>query len=469
MASKFFPVDEEEGEGQYPLCEIDYFRRLDLLCYECGGALRGSYITALERKYHIEHFTCSVCPTIFGAEDSYYEHEGKVYCHYHYSTQHAQRCNGCQTAILKQFVEIFRNGQNQHWHPECYMIHKFWNVRLALNPDPQVPVPNQNASEETRDRVRDEEDHMEAKVYRIWSVLSAFEESSAACISDMLLHVSNGAYMESVMVAKKFIWHVDILFSATDRLDNLVASEGLKCKFQPSPLYDLLTEKTALSYGREAKLLCKKIVAFFTLLSKSQETGVRKLGVTQELLSLVTGLAHYLKLLIRISLQGALRLEKERQSVKGLNRFLDDLEDLDSLKDAEQSLSTTAGVAELAQDQSDLCSRCKESVDEECLKLDQQRWHKNHLMCDYCQTLVGNDLDNALWSAQEETVVCRRCRDQRHHAPDAAAAFESISRLQQYVYLLRVALARLLSVLRKGGALPHTSGRRDDFHRLSGS
>ena len=71
---------------------------------------------------------------------------------------------------------------------------------------------------------------MENKVYRIWSVLSAFEESSAACISDMLLHVSNGAYMESVMVAKKFIWHVDILFGATDRLDNLIISQGMKRK-----------------------------------------------------------------------------------------------------------------------------------------------------------------------------------------------------------------------------------------------
>ena len=201
-------------------------------------------------------------------------------------------------------------------------------------------------------------------------------------------------------------------------------------------------------------------MAFFTLLSKSQETGVRKLGVTQELLSLVTGLAHYLKLLIRISLQGALKLEKERQSVEGLNRFLDDLQDLDSLKDAEQSLSTTAGVAELAKDQSDLCYKCKDSVDEECAKRDQQRWHKNHLICDYCQTIVGDDLENALWSSREGCIVCRRCHEERHQAPDAIASFESISRLQQYVYLLRVALARLLSVLRKGGALPHTSGMR---------
>jgi hypothetical protein len=38
------------------------------------------------------------------------------------------------------------------------------------------------------------------------------------------------------------------------------------------------------------------------------------------------------------------------------------------------------------------------------------------------------------------------------------ASFQPVSRLQQYVYLLRVALARLLSVLRSGGTLPHTSG-----------
>lgn len=218
MASKFFPAEDEDGQGQYPLCETDYFRRLGLLCFQCGGALRGSYITALERKYHVDHFTCSLCPTVFGASDSYYEHDGQVYCHYHYSTQFAQKCNGCQTAILKQFVEIFRNGQNQHWHPECYMIHKFWNVRLASPSDVQDRPPPPD-DEKTRELVREEEEKMEEKVYRIWSVLSTFEESSAACISDMLLHVSNGAYVDGVVVAKKFIWHVDILFRSADRLD----------------------------------------------------------------------------------------------------------------------------------------------------------------------------------------------------------------------------------------------------------
>ena len=234
MASKFFPVESEEGSGQYPLCEIDYFRRLNLLCHECGGALRGSYITALDRKHHIEHFTCSVCPTVFGAQDSYYEHEGKVYCHFHYSTQFAQRCHGCHTAILKQFVEIFRNGQNQHWHPECYMIHKFWNVRLAPNGQPLEPVEaNVDATDEERNRVREEEDVMEEKVYKIWSILSSFEESSAACISDMLLNVSNGAYTEGVLIAKRFIAHVEVLFTAIDQLAAYIKSQGLKGEHRP--------------------------------------------------------------------------------------------------------------------------------------------------------------------------------------------------------------------------------------------
>lgn len=224
VASKFFPADDEHGGGQYPLCETDYFRRLGLLCHTCGGALRGSYITALDHKYHIDHFTCSLCPTVFGAADSYYEHDGQVYCHYHYSTQFAQRCEGCQTAILKQFVEIYRNGENQHWHPECYMIHKFWNVRLNPPFEALGPVPDTPAG---REKVKDEEERMEEKVYRIWSVLSTFEESSAACISDMLLHVSNGAHLEGVIVAKRFIWHVDMLFQSADRLDNSMAALDL--------------------------------------------------------------------------------------------------------------------------------------------------------------------------------------------------------------------------------------------------
>ncbi|KAI9368612.1 Rho GTPase activator [Aspergillus egyptiacus] len=448
VASKFFPVDAEDGSGQYPLCEIDYFRRLDLLCHDCGGALRGSYITALDRKYHIEHFTCSVCPTVFGAQDSYYEHEGKVYCHFHYSTQFAQRCHGCHTAILKQFVEIFRNGQNQHWHPECYMIHKFWNVRLAPSGQPlEYPDIHPDATDEERNKIREEEDMMEEKVYRIWSILSSFEESSAACISDMLLHVSNGNYVDGVLVAKRFIGHVDVLFSAIDQLAGIIKAQGMK----------------DLAFGREAKLLCKKIVAFFALLSKTQETGVRKLGVTQELLSLVTGLAHYLKLLIRIGLQGALKLEREQRSPEGLHNFLDRLGDLESLRPLEEEETPAdlmAGVDALADQLSDCCAACKEPIDDECVMLGDNRWHIKppHLACISCQKDLTTDHQDAFLSRKDKLALCGACVAQKGIINDTQKGFTHVTKLQQFVFLLRVALARLLAVLRSGGTLSSSGG-----------
>lgn len=113
------------------------------------------------------------------------------------------------------------------------MIHKFWNVRLAP-PNVDLSADDrfiENVSEEKRNLVKHDEEQMEEKVYRIWSVLSTFEESSAACISDMLLHVSNGAYVDGVLVAKKFIGHVEVLFGATDRLDFLMASQDMKSMF----------------------------------------------------------------------------------------------------------------------------------------------------------------------------------------------------------------------------------------------
>ena len=74
VAAKFFPATDDMGQSSpagssnsgsnhnalerktspttgasklFPLCETDYFRRLDLICANCSGALRGSYITAL--------------------------------------------------------------------------------------------------------------------------------------------------------------------------------------------------------------------------------------------------------------------------------------------------------------------------------------------------------------------------------------------------------------------------------------
>jgi hypothetical protein len=405
---------------------------------------------------------------VFGASDSYYEHEGNVYCHYHYSTRFAARCNGCQTSILKQFVEIFRNGQNQHWHPECYMIHKYWNVKLHASGQP-IDNPSSedgDAPEEVRERIRQDEEKMEQKVLWIWRTLSNFEEKSATCISDMLLHVSNGAYMEGVIAAKRFILHVDLLFTAADDLDQVFRRSFPKGDYTEDLFYNLYIyiisdmDDTGLGYNRESKLLCKKVVAFFTLLSQSQDSGVRRLGVTQELLSLVTGLAHYLKLLIRICLQGSLKLERETSSEAGLANFLHEVNSLEEKLAGENYAETFDDAGAYIPKAADTCPVCDKPVEDKCYKSADRNFHIGCMACQQCNADLIEGPASARWSESMYRLLCSNCAAS---VPDAQGGFEHCSRLKQYVHLLRVAHARLLATLRTSGALPHTSGMGSDF------
>lgn len=495
VASKFFSATDDmmhENPGQlFPLCETDYFRRLDLLCAKCGRALRGSYITALGVKYHVEHFTCSLCATQFGPEDSYYEHGGQVYCHFHYSTLFAIQCAGCQTAILKQFVEINRNNADEHWHPECYMIHRYWKIKLA----PQAHAPSSRShddgpeemalsmpgalalspstssegEDETPASVLQKQRAMEHRVFTIWRVLSAFEESSAACISDMLRHVGSGKYLGGVRFAARFVVHVEVLFSAIDELD----------------MYSQRAGAPSIQYVREARMLCKKIVNFFSLLSHSQETGEERVHITEELLSLVTGLAHYLKILIRISLTGALRLDQEHGVPAALESFLARLDELVSLQGMHDTLDTDVvhGYTSLpcvrgppeADQAADLCVVCGYTVEDECVRWGTSlRWHWACMQCAHCQRGVlkpdgsvpvplRRDVDEGArtrpssvpitqfvyLSARRDkaAVKCVSC------AGEAASRYVPVTRLEQYAFLLCVALKRLDALLKRQALL----------------
>jgi hypothetical protein len=95
---------------------------------------KGPHITALGKKFHLEHFTCSVCPTVFKQNDQYYERNGQVYCKTHYSILFAQKCGGCKTAVLKNFVEMSRHNEIEQWHPECYMVYKVSEIPYYTHP-----------------------------------------------------------------------------------------------------------------------------------------------------------------------------------------------------------------------------------------------------------------------------------------------------------------------------------------------
>ena len=177
-------------------------------------------------------------------------------------------------------------------------------------------------------------------------------------------------------------------------------------------------------------MLCRKTVDLFTLLSHTQETGARRMGMTQELLALVTGLAHYLKILIRIALTGALKLEREHGVREAMQSFLDKLHLLAvqggspsarrMIKGAEivpfqhgsgnaGTSGVTYGFRSLAPEKagespflgaprdpglstipvvnppSDLCVKCNLRVEEACVRLGTyRRWHSHCVLCKSC-------------------------------------------------------------------------------------
>lgn len=127
-ANKFFVNPEAPN---VPLCVTDYFGRLDLLCNRCGGALRGDYITAAGRKFHLDHFGCDACGVEFDSKDTYYEHEGQLLCLHDYCRSHADRCTGCHWPITRQFIEPADDEFAGMWHPECYLLTKHLQVTIS--------------------------------------------------------------------------------------------------------------------------------------------------------------------------------------------------------------------------------------------------------------------------------------------------------------------------------------------------
>jgi hypothetical protein len=185
--------------------------------------------------------------------------------------------------------------------------------------------------------------------------------------------------------------------------------------------------------------------------------------VTQELLSLVTSLAQYLKILIRIALAGALKLvhpwckcatflthQERNHSVKtAIGDFLNKLMELgnqgDSMDNSRFKLIQRAKIVEMDV-KSDLCMTCRNSVEDSCVRFNIHRWHAKCLNCHVCRKPVVSDLGGTSYDAVDGHVLCSA-----HATPASTRGFENVTQLQQFVFLLRVALKRLYSLLKIKG------------------
>ena len=354
----------------------------------------------------------------------------------------------------------------------------------------------------------------------------------------MLRYVSSGQYLEAIQMAEKFILHVEVLFATIDDLEWHFGHLSTKGTLPDPPMTTTFPRSPqGMSHVREARMLCRKTVDLFTLLSHTQETGSRRMGMTQELLALVTGLAHYLKILIRIALTGALKLEREYNVREAMQSFLDKLhllavqggnpsarrmikgakgEVIPSQRSGSGNAGTsgvTYGFRSLTPENagespflgaprdpglnsvpvvnppSDLCVKCSLTVEEDCVRLGTyQRWHSHCVQCKSCRKDAAPPAAAAAEDKAKEkektedggsaprTTTARRppanadlfayeldsivdtqsfgpvptvilCTDHAHQG--CRAGFQAVSRLEQYAFLLNVALRRLYLLLKK--------------------
>lgn len=136
----------------------------------------------------------------------------------------------------------------------CRADGQFWNVRLAsknfntpsnsavnstvslleitpANPPSSSSQMSTSPSSEmaiTPAELKERQEKMEVKVQQIWHVLSGYEESSAALIGEMLRAVNGQQLLEIILLAEKFILHVEVLFAVVDDLEAQFALAGAK-------------------------------------------------------------------------------------------------------------------------------------------------------------------------------------------------------------------------------------------------
>lgn len=63
-----------------PYCELHYHMKRGSLCASCQKPINGRCITAMNKKFHPEHFVCSFC-TNYLSKGTFKEQNDKPYCH----------------------------------------------------------------------------------------------------------------------------------------------------------------------------------------------------------------------------------------------------------------------------------------------------------------------------------------------------------------------------------------------------
>ena len=195
-------------------------------------------------------------------------------------------------------------------------------------------------------------------------------------------------------------------------------------------IYSIELEANRVSEGaqdsyNEAKLLAKRILEFLSLLSSTKDPGNRDFA-TKELIPIVSGLAHSLKSILKWGLKEAIRLE----SGASTDIFMQFITLLDS-----GSIFPRYGNDSLDSGAHRECQGCKKPMEDDCWGIASRIWHSGCLKCSICEITYSEKSKDFFLKGNQ--LMCSR------HEELGFDKLRYISRLEQYSYLLVMALKRL--------------------------
>jgi len=99
-----------------PCHTLCYNERFAPRCASCGEPVNGEHIRALGKEWHPEHFTCAHCGLPM-KDGRFFEHDGLPFCNEDYTKLFAPRCAGCDEPITGSYTSALE----QKWHPDHFI------------------------------------------------------------------------------------------------------------------------------------------------------------------------------------------------------------------------------------------------------------------------------------------------------------------------------------------------------------
>lgn len=443
LKPKFFPYQLNSTDDVILLCQFHYFKRHDLLCKVCDKPLRGLYYTAFGAKYDEEHFACTICHVPCGIKKCFM-FEDKLYCRYHFIRYFSKSCKGCTYPISDRYIEFPKGNEIHCWHPECYGIHKYWYVNLSpeslglrslpiLSDNPLNNIPDTDPNPAELDKILKAFEFITNKT---WTVLYRFEEEAASCISDMFQYLSSSDQIKGIDATALFVLKIECLFKG---LDHFISFNNCSPNINTSNSSNHNdTKDLSNKYKSLTRNLTTKIMIYLQLLRKLS-TPSPTTTVVSSFMSVITGLAHFLKLILRYGFHTALEQNKLSHSSHKLISFLSELEQSEFFdKDPFHHINIPITAT-------DNCLNCSKYIQEECIKFQENRWHFDCFECFNCKNHINiNEINESTFNIQSKKILCSSCS---MHDPNSVSGFKTVTRLQQLIYLSKIALLRSRAVM----------------------